>query len=420
MQASTPLQTSGLPGVVATRLSAVKPSASIAAKARADALKAAGRTIVDFTVGEPDFPTPPHIVEAGIRALRGGQTRYTASAGIAPLRSAIRAKFRRENGLAYEDSEVVVGCGAKHIIFNALAASLNPGDEVIVPAPYWVSYPEMATIHGGVPVIVDCPAARGFKLSPEALERAITPRTRWVVLNSPNNPTGAVYSRDELAALADVLARHPRVWVLADEIYEHFVYGDAAHASILNAAPFLRTRTLLVNGVSKAYAMTGWRIGYAAGPAELVRAITMLVTQSTTCATAAAQAAAVEALEGPQDCVRDAVRTFAQRRARMLARLGAIDGIECRAPDGAFYVFASVQGLLGRATPEGDVLRSDLDVAAYLRETAGVVTIDGTSYGQSPFLRFSFATGLDEIDRGCDAIAQAVAKLAHATEGAAA
>lgn len=399
------------PQIVAARLAAVKPSASIAAKARADALKAAGRSIVDFTVGEPDFPTPAHIVEAGIKALNGGLTRYTPSAGIPALRKAIVDKLRRENQLEFSEAEVVVGCGAKHIIFNAFAASLNPGDEVIVPAPYWVSYPEMAVIHDGVPVIVDCPAEEGFKLTPRALEAAITPRTRWLVLNSPNNPTGAVYSRQELAALGEVLAKHPHVWVLTDEIYEHFVYGDAKHVSLLDAAPGLKPRTLVINGVSKAYAMTGWRIGYGAGPLELIKAITMLITQSTTCATAAAQAAAAEALSGPQQSVREAALTFEKRCAHLVTRLNAIDGIECARPDGAFYVFASVRGLIGRATSTGKELLTDLDVAEYLREVGGVVTVDGTSYGLSPFLRFSFATSLAEIDRGCDAVAAAVAQL---------
>lgn len=411
---------SDFPGVVARRLAAVRPSASIAAKARADALRAAGRTIIDFTLGEPDFPTPAHIVQAGMRALQEGHTRYTSSAGTAALRQAIVAKLQRENALTYSETEVVVGCGAKHILFNAFAASLNPGDEVIVPAPYWVSYPEMVAIHGGVPVVLDCPARAGFKLTPAALARAITPRTRWVVLNSPNNPTGAVYTRAELAALGEVLAQHRDVWVMADEIYEHFTYGSATHTSLLNAAPSLKPRVLLVNGVSKAYAMTGWRIGYGAGPAELIAAITLLITQSTTCATAAAQAAAVEALSGPQASVREAAALFEERCARMLSRLQEVDGIECVAPQGAFYVFASVLGLIGRSTPQGKVLRTDTDVAEYLREAAGVVTIAGTSYGLSPFLRFSFATSVDAIEMGCDAMARSIALLDREPVGEAA
>ncbi|MBD9667096.1 aminotransferase class I/II-fold pyridoxal phosphate-dependent enzyme [Variovorax sp. VRV01] len=399
------------PSIVASRLGQVKPSASIAAKAKADALRAAGRTIVDFTVGEPDFPTPKHIVEAGVRALGEGHTRYVASAGTPALRKAIIGKLQRENGLAYELPEVVVGSGAKHIIFNAFTASLNAGDEVVIPAPYWVSYPEMVLINGGVPKIVDCPADTGFKLTPAALEAAITPRTRWLVLNSPNNPTGAVYSEEELRGLGEVLLKHPQVWVMTDEIYEHFIYGGARHCCILNTTPALRPRTLVINGVSKAYAMTGWRIGYGAGPAELVKAITLLITQSTTCATAAAQAAAAEALNGPQECVSEAAKLFEGRRDRQARQLSAIDGIACDLPPGAFYVFASVAGLIGRTTPSGTVLRTDQDVASYFIEQAGVVTIDGTSYGLSPYLRFSFATATSEIDRGCQAIAAAVAEL---------
>jgi aspartate aminotransferase len=397
--------------IVASRLGLVKPSASIAAKARADAMRAAGREIIDFTVGEPDFPTPAHIIEAGVQALRHGYTRYVSSAGIPALRRAVVDKLERENGLRYEPSQVVVGCGAKHIIFSAFTASLNKGDEVIVPAPYWVSYPEMALINGGVPVIVDCGANDGFKLTAASLEAAITPATRWLVLNSPNNPTGAVYSAAELKALGDVLLRHPQVWVLTDEIYEHFIYGDSRHLSLLNITPALTDRTLVINGVSKAYAMTGWRIGYGVGPADLIDAITLLITQSTTCATAAAQAAAAAALNGPQACVREAAGFFEQRRNHMVARLGSIDGIQCDIPPGAFYVFASVQGLIGKVTAEGRRLESDLDVAAYFREEGGVVTIDGASYGLSPYLRFSFATAQTEIERGCSAIASAVARL---------
>jgi aspartate aminotransferase len=397
--------------IVASRLVQVKPSASIAAKAKADALRATGRDIIDFTVGEPDFPTPAHIVEAGTKALLQGHTRYTASAGTLPLRSAIIGKLKRENGLAYELSEIVVGSGAKHIIFNAFTASLNAGDEVVIPAPYWVSYPEMVLINGGVPKIVDCPASSGFKLTPAALKEVITPRTRWLVLNSPNNPTGAVYSKAELRALGEVLLKHPQVWLMTDEIYEHFAYNGARHVCILQTVPALRARTLVINGVSKAYAMTGWRIGYGAGPAELVKAITLLITQSTTCATSAAQAAAAEALNGSQECVAEAAKLFEGRRDRLAIQLSVIDGIECDLPLGAFYVFASVAGLIGRITPEDAVLSTDQDVANYLIEQAGVVTIDGTSYGLSPYLRFSFAIGNTEIDRGCAAIAAAVAEL---------
>jgi aspartate aminotransferase len=400
-----------IPSIVATRLAVVKPSASIAAKAKADALRAAGREIIDFTTGEPDFPTPRHIVEAGVQALQSGHTRYTASAGTPALRNAIVRKLQRENNLSYELNEVVVGSGAKPIIFNAFMASLNEGDEVIVPAPYWVSYPEMVLLNGGTPKIVDCPAASGFKLTAEALAQAVTSKTKWVVLNSPNNPTGAVYSQVELRAIADVLSKHPQVHVLTDEIYEHFVYGDTKHLSLLNAAPELRERTLVVNGLSKAFAMTGWRVGYGAGPAALIKAITLLITQTTTCATAAAQAAAAFALEGPQDCVEDARKLYRERRDHMVSRLNAVDGIDCDLPEGAFYVFASVNGLIGRKTHAGKTLKNDLDVTEFLREEAGVVVIDGTSYGLPSYLRFSFATSMSEIDRGCDAIAAAVSQL---------
>lgn len=397
--------------IVAARMGLIKPSASIAAKARADAMRAAGREIIDFTVGEPDFATPSHIIAAGVAALESGHTRYTASSGIPALRNAIAQKLKRENGLTYDSSEIVVGSGAKHIIFNAFTASLNAGDEVIIPAPYWVSYPEMALINGGTPKIVHCPASAGFKLNATALEQALTERTRWVVLNSPNNPTGAVYSEKDLHDLGQVLLNHPHVWIMTDEIYEHFVFGSEKHLSLLNTTPELQSRTLLVNGLSKAYAMTGWRIGYGAGPNELIKAITLLITQSTTCANAAAQAAAVAALQGPQQCVTDAAKLFEERRDHMVKRLNEIEGIECKAPDGAFYVFASVAGLIGRVTQGGQLMNSDGDVAAFLREDAGVVTIDGTSYGLSPYLRFSFATSMNEIDRGCDAIAAAVAQL---------
>ncbi|MCG2594775.1 pyridoxal phosphate-dependent aminotransferase [Ramlibacter sp. XY19] len=390
----------------------------MAAKALVERLRAAGRTIVDFTIGEPDFATPPHIVAAGVQALAGGQTRYTASAGIAPLRGAIAAKLARENGLAYTPEQVVVGIGAKHVIYNALAATLNEGDEVIVPAPYWVSYPDMVALHGGQAVIVASDERTGFKLVPEVLERAITPRTRWLILNSPNNPTGAVYSADELKALGAVLLRHPHVWLMTDEIYEHFVYGGARHASLVALVPELAGRSLVVNGMSKAYAMTGWRVGYGAGPQPLIQAMTLLLTQSVSCAPAMTQAAAIAALEGPQDGVAEARRLFEQRRDLMVRLLRRIPGIQCAPPDGAFYVFASVAGLLGATTPAGKRLASDVDVLIYFTETAGVAAIDGSSYGLPAHLRLSFATATEQIEAGCAALASAVGALtlSHPTE----
>jgi len=397
--------------LLATRLDSVKPSPSMAAKSHVDALRAAGRTIIDFTIGEPDFPTPTHIVSAGIAALNSGQTRYTGSAGIAPLRNAIAAKLAHENGLAYEAEEIVIGTGAKHVIYNALAATLNDGDEVIVPAPYWVSYPDMVALHGGKPVIVTSDERSAFKLLPQALERVITARTRWLILNSPNNPTGAVYSAAELKALGEVLLRHPHVWVMTDEIYEHFVYGGAKHVSLLALVPELANRALVVNGMSKAYAMTGWRIGYGAGPQELIRAITLLLSQSTSCAAAMSQVAAVTALQGPQQCVADARRLFEERRDRMVELLNRIRGIRCKAPDGAFYVFASVAGLIGTTTPEGRKLSSDVDVMMYFTDVAGVASIDGASYGLPSHLRLSFATSIENIEAGCAALARAVEAL---------
>lgn len=395
----------------AHRLDAVKPSPSMAAKQRVDALRAAGLQVIDFTIGEPDLATPAHIVQAGMQAMATGHTKYTGAAGIPALREAILDKLQRENDLTYSVDQIVVGSGAKQLIYNALAATLNEGDEVIIPAPYWVSYPDMVALNGGIPVCVPSAEAQGFKLTPVALEAAITPRTRWLVLNSPNNPSGAVYSRDELKALATVLLRHPQVWVMTDEIYEHFSYGKVQHVSIAAAEPQLQNRTLIVNGVSKAYAMTGWRIGYCAGPAALMKAMVLLQSQTISCATSISQVAAVAALTGPQDCVVEAAHLFEARRDRMVAGLNAIAGLRCALPDGAFYVFPSVAGLLGRRTPAGKELATDLDVMMYLLDEGRVATIDGTSYGMPSYLRISFATSMDQIEAGCAAIAQAVSRL---------
>lgn len=383
----------------------------MAAKARVEALRAAGRSIIDFTIGEPDFPTPAHIIAAGVDALQSGHTRYTGSTGTPALRKAIVAKLERENHLRYGIDEIVVGNGAKHIIYNAFAATLNDGDEVIIPTPYWVSYPDMAAINGGTPVIVHCDAASGFKLSAAALEAAITARTRWLVLNTPNNPSGAVYSADELRAICTVLLRHPQVWLMTDEIYEHFVYGDAQHLSPLQIELALKSRTLVVNGVSKAYAMTGWRIGYGAGPQVLMKALALLMSQSTTCPSAASQAAAMTALSGPQQCVLQGRDLFNQRREVMVKLINDIPGLGCLAPDGAFYVFVDVAGLLGKRTPQGTRLGNDVDVMMYFLEQAGVATIDGASYGQPSYLRMSFASSIEQIESGCRHLRDAVSQL---------
>ena len=397
--------------ILSTRLERIQPSASVAAKARVTQLVKEGRDIVDFTVGEPDFDTPTHIIEAAYRAALRGETRYAPTTGTPALKRAVQEKFRRENGLSYELDQLVVGIGAKQIIFNTLMATVDEGDEVIVTAPYWVSYPEMVRFNGGTPVIVPCPEETGFKLTPQALEAAITPRTKWLILNAPNNPSGAVYSGQELAALAQVLERHPHVWVLTDEIYEHLSYGDAPYASLAAVSPALAARTLTVNGVSKAYAMTGWRIGYAGGPATLIKAIDKLMSQSTGGASSVSQAAAVQALAGPQTFVTDARRTFTQRRNRIVQLLNQIPGLLCPVPEGAFYVFPSCAGLLGKAGPDGKVLGNDLDVSMYLLEAANVAVIDGSAYGLSPHLRLSFATSMDRIEEGCRRIAEACAAL---------
>jgi len=396
---------------LAERVIALKPSASIVARQKVLELQAAGKTIIDLTIGEPDLDTPAHIVEAAILAAKGGDTHYTVPMGTPALRKAIVQKLKNDNALEYALNEVVVGVGAKQLIYEAFAATLNEGDEVIVPAPYWVSYPDIATIHGGKPVIVNCPEIDGFKLTPQSLKQAVTDRTKWLVLNSPNNPTGAVYSREELSALAEVLREAGKVWVMTDEIYEHLTY-DGKALSLGEVAPDLRDRLLIVNGVSKAYAMTGWRIGYAAGPAALIGAMNKLIGQSTSCASSVSQAAAAAALDGDQSCVTEATETFRKRRDRMFELLDGTPGMRVRKPEGAFYFYPSVEGLIGKTAPDGKVLKSDLDVALYLLEGAQVAVLDGSAYGMSPYLRMSFGGGMADIEAGCRAIRKACEALA--------
>ncbi|MCD6672552.1 MAG: pyridoxal phosphate-dependent aminotransferase [Burkholderiaceae bacterium] len=374
-------------------------------------LKRAGRDIADLTIGEPDFPPPPHVIQAISDAAFGGATRYTSTSGTIELREAIRAKFRRENGISYGTDEIIVGSGAKQLIHAAMGATVQVGDEVIVPAPYWVSYPDLVRLHGATPVFVDCAIERGFKLIPEQLESAISPRTRWLVINSPNNPSGGVYDADELRALGEVLARHERVWVLTDEIYEHFCYDGTRTSSLATAAPHLRDRILTVNGVSKTYGMTGFRIGYAGGPRELMRAIEVLLMQSTSCPSSIGQAAAVAALEGPQDCVRGFVTDFSEKRDLLVSSLSDVEGVEVTVPSGAFYVYLGVRELLSRSSPGGRVLRTDADVASYLLEHGGVATVAGDSYGLSPYLRLSFAGPRSTVADGARRIAEALAEL---------
>lgn len=396
---------------IAARMRRIKPSPSSAGADRLAQLRREGRDIVSLLIGEPDFDTPPHIRRAGMAAIEGGQTRYTQTAGTLALRQAICAKLKQENGLAYEPGRVIVTVGAKHAIFNALAVSLEPGDEVLVPAPYWVSYPDMVLACDGTPVTVPCPESDAFLLTPAALEAAITPRTRWLILNSPGNPTGAAYNAAQLRALADVLLRHPQVMVLTDDIYEHIRFTDSGNPHIAAIEPALLPRTLVINGVSKTFAMTGWRIGYAAGPAELVGALDMLQSQSTSGACSISQAAALAALTGPMDFLPGWVATYRLRRDRALELIRAIPGLSCSVPDGAFYLYVNCAGLIGRTTPQGQRLGSDLDVALYFLEEAGVAVIGGTSYGLSPYFRISIATGVEVIEEAFRRIAASVARL---------
>jgi aspartate aminotransferase len=396
---------------VASRLSAVKPSASMAASMAAKALRATGVDVIDLGLGEPDFPTPVHIVEATYKAALAGETLYTASAGTPALRKAVADKFARENGLDYRPDDIVVANGAKQIIFNALMATLNPGDEAILPSPYFVSYPEMVKLLGGVPVIAQCPAETGFRLTPQVLEAAITPRTKWLFLNMPGNPSGAVYSAVELKALGAVLARHPQVLVLSDEIYEHIIFDGRDFVSFGKACPELKDRTLIVNGVAKAYAMTGWRIGYAAGPASLVKAMNTVQSQSCTSVAAPMQAAALAALTGPQDCVAQFRAAFERRRDVVVAGIARIDGLTLPPPEGAFYAYIGCADLIGRKTPKGIVLTDDVAVSDYLLAEGHVSSVPGTAYGLSPFFRISTATSDEILIEAIARIGRAVAAL---------
>lgn len=394
---------------VSSRLSAVKPSASMAASQAAKALRAKGIDVIDLGLGEPDFPTPAHIVEAAYAAAKAGETLYTAAAGSPEIRRAVADKFRRENGLDYGPDDIVVANGAKQIIFNALMATLEPGDEAILPAPYFVSYPEMVKLLGGTPVIVECPETTGFRLTPELLERAITPRTKWLFLNMPGNPSGAVYSEADLKALGAVLARHPQVLVLSDEIYEHIIFDGRAFVSFAKACPELRERSLIVNGVAKSYAMTGWRVGYAAGPAPLVKAMATVQSQSCTSVCSISQAATVAALTGPQDEVARFREAFERRRNLVVEGIAKIDGLTLPPPEGAFYAYIGCAGLIGRRTPDGAILEDDAAVADYMLAKGRVSSVPGVAYGLSPYFRISTATG-DEV------LAEAVARIAAAVE----
>jgi len=396
---------------IADRLSAVQPSATIAVSQKARDLAAAGRDIISLGAGEPDFDTPAHIIEAAKKALDDGMTRYTAVNGVPELQDAIIAKFKRDSGLDYSREEIHVSCGGKPVIFNAMMATVNPGDEIIIPAPYWVSYPDIPAFFGGKAVIVDCPAETGFKMQPEQLEAAITPKTKWLFLNSPSNPSGAGYTRDDLKALADVLLRHDHVWIFTDDIYEHLVYDDFEFTTIAQVEPALKSRTCTMNGMSKAYCMTGWRVGFAAGPASLIKAMTKVQSQSITHTAAVSQAASVAALNGPHDFIAENNKVFKERRDLVVSMLNQATGLNCPTPEGAFYVYPSCAGLIGKKTPGGKTIENDEDFVTYILEEEGVAAVHGAAFGLSPHFRISYATATELLEDACQRIQRACAAL---------
>jgi len=396
---------------LADSLSRVKPSATIVVTQKAREMKAQGRDVIGLGAGEPDFDTPDNIKEAAVAAIKRGETKYPPVAGIVPLREAVASKFRRENNLSYKPEQTIVGTGGKQILFNAFMATLNPGDEVVIPSPYWVSYPEMVLLCGGEPVYAETTLADGFKLKPEALERAITPQTKWLVLNSPSNPSGAAYTEAELKALTDVLLRHSHVWVLTDDMYEHLTYGDFTFRTVAEVEPELYERTLTMNGVSKAYAMTGWRIGYAAGPLPLIKAMDLIQGQQTSGACAIAQWAAVEALNGPQDFVETSRKAFERRRDLVVSMLNQAKGISCPSPEGAFYVYPSCADLIGRKAPTGKVIEDDTTFCAELLEAEGVAVVQGSAFGLGPNFRVSYATSESVLEEACSRIQRFTASL---------
>jgi len=392
-------------------LKRIKPSATIAATQKARDLKAQGVDVIGLGAGEPDFDTPDNIKVAAIDAIKRGETKYTAVGGIDELKQAIAAKFKRENGLDYTPAQCFVAPGGKPIIFNAMAATLNPGDEVIIPAPYWVSYPDIVELLGGTPVFVEAGMETGFKLQPDVLEKAITPKTKWFFFNSPSNPTGAAYTHDELKKLTDVLLRHPHVWILSDDMYEHLSYDGFKFATPVQVEPQLKDRTLTMNGVSKAYAMTGWRIGYCAGPVDLIKAMTTIQSQSTSNPTSISQWAAVEALNGPQDFIPERAAVFKERRDLVVSMLNQATGIKCPTPEGAFYVYPSCEGCLGKTTPKGKLIGNDQDFVEALLEDEGVATVHGAAFGLSPFFRISYATSTEALTSACERIQRFCASL---------
>jgi aspartate aminotransferase len=398
-------------GLIAHALERVKPSPTMAITSKAREMKAAGFDVIGLGAGEPDFDTPDNVKQAAIAAIERGETKYTAVDGIPELKRAIVAKFARENDLTYKPAEITVGSGGKQVLYNALLATLNPGDEVIVPSPYWVSYPDIVLLAGATPVVVETKLEDGFKLSPKALAAAITPRTKWFIFNSPSNPTGAAYTREEIKALTDVLLKHENVWVLSDDIYEHLVYDGFAFSTPAQVEPKLKGRTLTMNGVSKAYSMTGWRIGYAGGPEPLIKAIATLQSQSTSNPCSISQWASVEALEGPQDFLKSWVASFQDRRDLVVSMLNQAKGISCPTPEGAFYVYPSCAGIIGRTSRDGKKIATDEDFATALLQEEGVAVVHGAAFGLSPFFRISYATGIEALEEACRRIQRFCANM---------
>ncbi len=397
--------------VIAERLSRIKPSPTIAVTQKARDLKAAGQDVIGLGAGEPDFDTPDNIKEAAIAAIKRGDTKYTAVDGTPELKAAVAAKFKRENGLDYGPEQITVGTGGKQVLYNALMATLDPGDEVVIPAPYWVSYPDMALLAEGEPVIVPCSQNNLFKLQPEDLEAAITDKTKWLILNSPSNPTGSAYSRDEMRAIGEVLERHPHVWVLTDDIYEHIVYDGFTFVTPAQVAPGLMDRTLTLNGVSKAYCMTGWRVGYAGGPVDLIKAMNKVQSQSTTHTSSISQAAAVAALNGPTDFLARNASIFEERRDLVVGMLNQAKGLSCPTPEGAFYVYPSCAGAIGGTTPDGKTIATDDDFVSHLLDGEGVAVVQGAAFGLSPHFRVSYATSTEVLEEACARIQRFCAAL---------
>jgi len=397
--------------ILASSLSRIKPSPTMAVTAKAQELRAAGKNVIGLGAGEPDFDTPDHIKEAAIEAIRRGDTKYTKVDGTPELKAAVVQKFKDHNGLDYAMDEVSVNCGGKHTIYNAIMASVNPGDEVIIPCPYWVSYPDIVLLAAGKPVFITTTMEQDFKITPEQLDAAITPKTKWLIFNSPSNPSGSAYSRAEIEALGEVLKRHPHVWVMTDDIYEHIIYDGFEFSTVAQVVPELKDRTLTVNGVAKAYSMTGWRIGFAGGPKELIKGMAKIQSQSTSNPSSISQAAAVQALTGTHAHLDIWLKAFKDRRDMVVSMLNEADGMSCRTPIGAFYAYPSCAGVIGKTTPGGKLLEGDGDFVTYLLEEVGVAAVQGEAFGLSPYMRISYATSMEALTDACARIQDACSRL---------